>query len=230
MSIFALADLHLSGNPPLKPMDRFSPAWENHWDKIQEAWLAAVKPEDTVLIAGDTSWAMKWKDALIDLAAVAVLPGRKILVRGNHDYWWGTVGKMHQEMQGKLFFLHNNFFSAEGWGICGTRGWITPCDPAFRPEDEPIYLREVVRLRTSLAAARAAGHEHLMVMLHFPPICLEECSNGFTELLEDFAVEFCIFGHIHGDGAHMAPQGKLKGAVCHLVACDALNFQPKKIV
>ncbi len=230
MSIFALADLHLSGSPPLKPMDRFSPTWENHWDKIQEAWLAAVKPEDTVLIAGDTSWAMKWKDALIDLAAIAVLPGRKILVRGNHDYWWGTVGKMNQEMQGALFFLHNNFFPVEGWGICGTRGWITPCDPSFRPEDEPIYLREVIRLRTSLAAARAGGHERLMVMLHFPPIYLDECSNGFTELLEEYAVEFCIFGHVHGDGAHMAPKGQLKGAACHLVACDALNFQPKKIV
>ena len=98
MSIFALADLHLSGEPPQKPMDRFSPAWENHWDKIRAAWLAAINEHDTVLIAGDTSWAMKWHDAAVDLEAIAALPGQKILVRGNHDYWWSTVGKMNQAM------------------------------------------------------------------------------------------------------------------------------------
>lgn len=234
MSIFALADLHLSGDPPLKPMDRFSPAWENHWDKIRAAWLAAIKEHDTVLIAGDTSWAMKWHDAAVDLEAIAALPGQKILVRGNHDYWWSTVGKMNQAMAGKLNFLHNNFFVAEGWGICGSRGWVTPGDPMFRPEDEPIYQREVIRTRTSLEAARKAGCENLLLMLHFPPICLQDylqsCNNGFTELLEEFAVKLCIFGHIHGDGAHMAPQGQIKGAACHLVACDALNFQPVKLI
>ena len=230
MSIFALADLHLSGNPPLKPMDRFSPAWENHWEKVQAAWLATITPEDTVLIAGDTSWAMKWKDALIDLAAIDALPGHKVLIRGNHDYWWGTVSKMTQEMPDSFFFLHNNYYAAEGWGICGSRGWITPCDPSFRPEDESIYLREVARLRTSLEAARADGFKRLIAMLHFPPMCIEEGSNGFLELLEEFEVEFCIFGHIHGDGAHMAPTGQIKSAACHLVACDALNFQPKKII
>jgi predicted phosphohydrolase len=137
---------------------------------------------------------------------------------------------MTQEMQGTLFFLHNNFFASEGLAICGSRGWITPADPSFLPEDEPIYRREVSRLRISLEVARAAGYKRLLVMMHFPPACLEEPSNGFIDLLEEFAAEFCIFGHIHGDGAHMAPQGQLKGAACHLVACDALNFQPKKII
>lgn len=230
MSIYALADLHLSGNPPAKPMDRFSPAWENHWEKIRRSWLSLIQPEDTVLIAGDTSWAMKWQEALVDLTAIAELPGQKILVRGNHDYWWGTVGKMAQESPASLFFLHNNFFRVEGWGICGSRGWLTPCDPFFKPEDEPVYRREVSRLRTSLIAARAGGCERLIVMLHYPPIYLEECDNGFTDLLAEFAVEYCVFGHIHGDGAHMAPQGQIKSAACHLVACDAINFEPKKIV
>ncbi len=230
MSIFALADLHLSGNPPVKPMDRFSPAWANHWEKIQTSWRITVNPDDTVLIAGDTSWAMKWKDAVIDLAAIDSLPGRKILVRGNHDYWWGTVSKMKQNLPGNLFFLHNNFITAEGWGICGSRGWITPCDPSFQPTDEPIYLREISRLRTSLEAARTAGCERLIVMMHFPPGYMDECSNGFTALLEEYAVEICIFGHIHGEGSHMAPPGRIKSAASHLVACDALNFQPKKIV
>ena len=230
MSIFALADLHLSGNPPLKPMDRFSPAWENHWDKIRTAWLAAVKTDDTVLIAGDTSWAMKWQDACVDLAAISVLPGRKVLVRGNHDYWWGTVGKMNQQMQGAFFFLHNNFFPAEGWGICGSRGWITPDDPMFRSEDIPIYRHEIARVRTSLESARKFGCTRLMLALHFPPVYQLDNSNGFTDLLEEFSVELCVFGHIHGDGAHMAPQGQIKGAASHLVACDALNFSPEKII
>ena len=211
-------------------MDRFSPTWKNHWIKIQTSWLASITPEDTVLIAGDTSWSMKWTDALIDLSAIGALPGRKVLVRGNHDYWWGTVGKMTQEVSDDFFFLHNNFYAAEGWGICGSRCWITPADPSFRPEDEPIYLREASRLRTSLAAARSACCKHLMVMLHFPPACIDEASNEFTALLEEFKVEICVFGHIHGDAAHMAPQGYIKGAACHLVACDALNFQPKKII
>jgi hypothetical protein len=211
-------------------MDRFSPAWENHWEKIRRSWLSLIQPEDTVLIAGDTSWAMKWQEALVDLTAIAELPGQKILVRGNHDYWWGTVGKMAQESPASLFFLHNNFFRVEGWGICGSRGWLTPCDPFFKPEDEPVYRREVSRLRTSLVAAHAGGCERLIVMLHYPPIYLEECDNGFTDLLAEFAVEYCVFGHIHGDGAHMAPQGQIKSAACHLVACDAINFEPKKIV
>lgn len=230
MSIFALADLHLSGNPPLKPMDRFSPAWENHWNKIQAAWLSSVNEDDTVLIAGDTSWAMKWQDACTDLTAISKLPGRKVLVRGNHDYWWGTIGKMNQEMQGALFFLHNNFFFAEDWGICGSRGWITPDDPTFRPEDYPIYHHEIARVRTSLEAARNSGCIRLMLVLHFPPVYQLNDSNGFTDLLEEFSVEVCVFGHIHGDGAHMAPQGLIKGAASHLVACDALNFSPKRII
>lgn len=230
MSIYALADLHLSGDPPLKPMDRFDPAWENHWDKIRTAWLAVVRPQDTMLIAGDTSWATKWQEALADLSAVAALPGRKILVRGNHDYWWGTVSKMRQAMPDDFLFLHNNFHPAEGWAVCGSRGWVTPADPAFLPTDESVYRHEVSRLRLSLSAARAAGCARILVMLHFPPVYMDEADNGFTELLEEFAVETCVYGHIHGNGAHMAPQGMIKGTACHLVACDALNFEPKKII
>jgi hypothetical protein len=229
MAIFALADLHLSGNPPIKPMDRFSPAWENHWEKIQTAWRSTISADDTILIAGDISWAMKWQDAAVDLAAIDSLPGRKILVRGNHDYWWSTVGKMTQAMPGGLLFLQNNFFAAEGWGICGSRGWLTPADPCFRPEDEAIYQREVARTRLSLQAAQKSGCDQLLLVMHFPPVYLDEAANGFTDLLEEFAVKLCVFGHIHGDAAHMAPQGQIKGVACHLVACDALDFKPKKI-
>lgn len=230
MSIFAIADLHLSGSPPTKPMDRFSPAWANHWEKVQAIWQDSVRPTDTVLIAGDTSWALKWQDAVQDLTSVSELPGRKVIVRGNHDYWWGTVSKMNRELPGAFFFLHNNYFLAEEWAICGSRGWITADDPLFRPEDDPIYRREVDRVRISLAAAYKDGHRRMILMLHYPPVYHLENTNGFTDLIREYSIELCVFGHIHGDGAHMAPQGSLKGAACHLVACDALNFAIKKII
>ena len=230
MSIFAIADLHLSGDPPQKPMDRFSPDWINHWEKIKLAWQASVRPDDTVLIAGDTSWALKWPEAKKDLSAIACLPGRKVIVRGNHDYWWGTIGKMQKELPDAFFFLHNNFYFSEGWAICGSRGWITPDDPMFLPEDAPIYQREAIRVRTSLNAARAAGHTRILLMLHYPPVYQLDDSNSFTELITEFSVEYCVFGHIHGNGTHMAPEGDLKGATCHLVACDALNFTVKEII
>ena len=230
MSIFAIADLHLSGDPPFKPMDRFSPAWTHHWDKIRTHWQNSVNPEDTVLIAGDTSWASKWQDALHDLSSIAELPGRKVIVRGNHDYWWGTVGKMSREISNAFFFLQNNYYLAEGWAICGSRGWITADDPLFRPEDAPIYQHEVARIRTSLLAAQTANHRRVLLMMHYPPVYQLDNNNGFTDLIREFSIEICVFGHIHGDGAHMAPQGDLKGAACHLVACDALDFTIKKIV
>ena len=230
MSIFAIADLHLSGNPPNKPMDMFSPAWANHWQKIRSSWNSLVKSDDTVLIAGDTSWALKWPEALDDLCSIAELPGRKVLVRGNHDYWWSTVGKMNREFPGAFFFLHNNYYPAENWAICGSRGWITADDPLFRPEDESICLREVARVRASLSCARSEGRDRILLMLHFPPVYQLGNTNGFTSLIHEFGVKICVFGHIHGDGAHMAPEGDLKGAACHLVACDALDFTLKKIV
>ena len=229
MSIFAIADLHLSGDPPVKPMDRFHPAWSNHWKKTRILWQEAVQPADTVLIAGDTSWALKWQDALTDLSAIAELPGHKVIVRGNHDYWWGTLGKMNRELPDAFFFLHNNYCCAEDWAICGGRGWITADDPMFSPSDEPIYQHEVTRIRTSLAAARRDGHRHLLLLMHYPPVYQLANENGFTDLIREFSVEICVFGHIHGDGAHMAPQGNIQGAACHLVACDALDFTVKKI-
>ena len=232
MALFVLGDPHLSLGAS-KPMDIF-PGWNDYVDRLEKNWRKLITPQDTIVLAGDISWAMRLTDTRKDFAFLQQLPGQKIIMKGNHDYWWSTVSKMNQAMAGKLNFLHNNFFVAEGWGICGSRGWVTPGDPMFRPEDEPIYQREVIRTRTSLEAARKAGCENLLLMLHFPPICLQDylqsCNNGFTELLEEFAVQLCIFGHIHGDGAHMAPQGQIKGAACHLVACDALNFQPVKLI
>lgn len=230
MAIFAIGDLHLSGKPPSKPMDCFSPNWKDHWEKIQTAWIESITDQDTVLIAGDISWAMKWPQALEDLAAIDQLPGRKILVRGNHDYWWTTVGKMNQARPDRLSFLHNNFYTVGTWAICGSRGWVTPGDPCFQTEDEPVYQREVFRTQLSLTAAKNAGFSNLLLLLHYPPAYIHENHNGFTRLLEEFSVQICVYGHIHGEAAHMPPQQNIGGAACHLVACDALDFKPKLIV
>jgi predicted phosphohydrolase len=229
MKIFAIADTHLSGKPPAKPMDIFGDHWRDHWTKIKADWLARVAPEDTVLIAGDISWAMKLSNALEDLEEIAALPGKKILIRGNHDYWWQTVSKMTAAVGGRLTFLHNSFDVVGGWAVCGSRGWLTPTDPAFTPDDLPIYQRELGRTRASLEAARAAGHERLILMLHYPPRT-GDAASGFTDLLAEFSVAVCVFGHLHNEAAYNLPAGEINGTCCYLVSCDALDFKLKEIV
>jgi predicted phosphohydrolase len=229
MKIFAIADTHLSGSPPAKPMSIFGDHWLGHWDKIKADWLARVAPEDVVLVAGDISWAMKLPAALEDLDGIAALPGSKILVRGNHDYWWQTVAKMTAATAGRLTFLHNTFAPAGEWAVCGSRGWMCPGDPAFGAADEPIYLRELGRVRASLAAARDAGFGRIILMLHYPPRA-DTGASGFTDLMAEFGVEICVFGHLHNEGINYAATGEYNGTVHHLVSCDALDFKLLQIV
>lgn len=228
MKIFAIADLHLSGNPPMKPMEIFGDNWINHWEKIKKEWSHIVSPEDVVLLAGDTSWALKLDDALVDLNEIIVLPGKKIIVKGNHDYWWQSQKKMTTAVAGELSFLQNNFYIADHFAICGSRGWICPDDPCFTTEDQAIYSREVLRVKNSLTAAKQAGFQDIILMLHYPPIHTKE--NGFTALLEEFNVNFCIYGHLHGEAAQYGPSGYLNDTTCYLVACDALDFKLKRIM
>ncbi len=126
MNIFAIADLHLSGTPPKKPMDVFGNHWQGHWQKIKADWLMKVTDSDVVLRAGDTSWGMRWDEAWVDLTELMALPGHKVLIRGNHDYWWQTVSKMKAAVEGKLTFLQNTYVAAGQWAICGSRGWFRP--------------------------------------------------------------------------------------------------------
>jgi predicted phosphohydrolase len=229
LTIYATADLHLSGNPPTKPMDIFSPSWQDHWSKISSDWKSRVNADDWVILAGDISWGMKWSETEPDLQAIAALPGRKVIIRGNHDYWWSTVSKMSRLADPSLLFLQNSFIAAGEIAICGSRGWITPSDPGFSVEDEPIYLREAQRLRLSLSAARSAGYRRLLLAMHFPPARHLTEDNLFTELLGEYAVETCVFGHLHAESADTAPVGNINGAACHLVACDALDFGLMKV-
>ncbi|MBP2650743.1 MAG: Calcineurin-like phosphoeSPTERase [Firmicutes bacterium] len=228
MKIFAIADTHLSGNPPYKPMSIFGDHWENHWEKIKTDWQTNVSEEDTVLLAGDISWAMKLEDALVDLNEIVALPGKKIIIKGNHDYWWQTIGKMTTAVNGQLTFLQNSFMGIDTYAVCGSRGWICPEDPYFGESDQSIYAREVSRVKTSLKAARDAGYCRLILMLHYPPQ-YADLPSGFTQLMEEYHVELCVFGHLHDEAIKIAPtQGN--GTVYHLVSADSLNFKLKQLI
>ena len=229
MRIFAIADTHLSGQPPAKPMEVFGSHWQNHWEKIKTDWLSRVTPTDTVLLAGDISWAMRLDAALPDLEAIAGLPGRKILIRGNHDYWWSTLSKLNSAMGEKLTFLHNTFQAAGEMAVCGSRGWLCPGDHTGA-DDTAIYERELQRTQASLEAAERAGYKRKILMLHYPPVNERHDPSGFTNLFEPYGVEICVYGHLHSDSAAKAPTGHINGASCHLVACDALGFKLKQIV
>lgn len=228
MSIYAIADIHLSGNPPTKPMEIFGQKWENHWGKIKTSWAELIQPDDYVLLAGDMSWALKLDEALIDLQALMALPGKKIMIKGNHDYWWQSLKKMNIAVNNEIFFIQNNYAVADNFAICGSRGWVCPDDPFFTAEDEPLYRREVSRVRTSLTAAKQAGFTDIILMLHYPPQYSKP--NDFTALIEEFNVKICVYGHLHGETAQDGPQGYIKSTACYLVACDALNFKFKKII
>ncbi|QDR80172.1 metallophosphoesterase [Sporomusa termitida] len=230
MKIFAIADTHLSGLPPAKPMSIFGRHWEGHWDKIRASWQEQVAPEDVVLIAGDISWAMKLPEALTDLNAIAGLPGRKIVVRGNHDYWWQSVSKMTKAVEGKIEFLNNSFAGAGEWAICGSRGWTCPEDPLFKTADQPIFNRELLRVEASLAAARTAGFSRILLMLHFPPFYDHNTETGFAGLIAKYKAAICIYGHLHGESIKNAATGMINGAAHYLVSCDALNFKVRQLI
>lgn len=227
MSIYAIGDLHLSGIPPAKPMDIFGAHWAGHREKIILAWRKVVQPEDLVIVCGDISWGMSLPEALPDLEALAALPGKKVLLRGNHDYWWCSLKKMQEALGANFFFLQNNFFPWGDMAICGSRGWMLPDWLGFTPEDEPILRREVLRLTASLEAAKKAGFEKIIAALHYPPFLMEEEPSCIRDLLEAYGVQKCVFGHIHGsEGARMVFQGRYHGVVYGLVSCDSRDFCP----
>ena len=231
MKIFAIADTHLSGQPPAKPMSVFGSHWDGHWEKIKVNWQQQVADEDVVLIAGDISWAMKLSDALVDLNAIAALPGRKIVVRGNHDYWWQTVSKMNKATEGKFEFLNNNFAAAGEWAICGSRGWTCPEDPLFKSKDQSIFDRELLRVEASLSAARAAGFSRIILMLHFPPFYNHQTETGFAGLINHYQVAICLYGHLHSEASiKTAATGIINGTDYQLISCDALEFTLKQLV
>jgi uncharacterized protein len=232
MSLFAIADPHL-GLGVNKSMNIFGSRWQDHETRLAENWRKTVGPDDTTVIPGDISWAMQLDGALPDLRYLDSLPGRKVLMRGNHDYWWASLKKMEQvcraENLSTLSFLHNNGLLIPGeCVICGTRGWILPDDLAFTAADRKIYIREAGRLRLSLemAAPLRQPGQRLIACMHFPPFGGDGRPTLFTDLLASFGVDLCVYGHIHSlsIGADIcSPPGKVR---YNLVSADYLGFNP----
>lgn len=231
MAIFAISDLHLSLNGE-KPMDVFGNHWENYTQRMEEQWNRVVKKEDLVLIPGDISWAMYLEDTVADFTYLNRLNGQKLLLRGNHDYWWTTLSKMEKFVEehgfDTLHFLKNSAFLWDGVAICGTRGWTIP-HPDSMGEDRKIYERERQRLLLSLEAVSQEKAEKILCMMHYPPAEPEGSTQGFLDILKEYGVSKCVFGHLHAAAHRFAPCGIWQGVELSLVACDYLNFTPMLI-
>jgi len=235
MALFALADPHLSFGVN-KPMNIFGGHWDDHAARLEANWLQLVDADDTVVIPGDISWAMNLPEALPDLQFLDRLPGRKILSRGNHDYWWTSLNKIENFCRDNgltsLSFLRNNgLLVPPGHIVCGTRGWILPDDPDYKRDDEKIYLREAGRLKLSLDAAaplRLPGRE-LIACLHYPPFGKDCKPTLLTDLLEFYAVDQCVFGHIHTNNGFASMAGPPGQVRYRLAAADYLGFKPLRL-
>ena len=226
MQIYAIADLHLSLTSE-KPMDVFGEAWRDHAEKLERNWRERVQADDLVLIPGDISWAMQLSAALPDLSFIGSLPGKKILLKGNHDYWWSAIGRVRSVLPAGMRAMQNDSIVEGGIGICGTRGWLCPGSNNFSAEDQKIYSRELDRLTLSLNSLPQV--ETKIAMLHFPPFADKEKGSGFTERLEAAGVSIAIYGHLHGEANRYAFEGERNGITYHCVAADKLDFAPKLI-
>ena len=229
MSIYALGDMHLSflqEGKIGKPMDGFGSHWRNHYAQIEQNWRACVQKEDIVLLPGDFSWAMHLEETKYDFAFLHALPGKKILVRGNHDYWWQSLKKMRSFLPPNTEILQNNCICTKQWAICGTRGWLNPENKSFLSEDLHIYKRELQRLELSLQEGQKSGRP-ILCMLHYPPFGDRGEESGFVQLLLQYGVKKCIYGHFHGPGELASPQNKMLDYL--LVSCDQNRFCPQWI-
>ena len=220
--VYSISDLHLSMGSD-KPMDVFGANWTDHHLKIAADWKEKVGPEDLVLVPGDLSWGLKLEEAIPDLKFLEELPGTKLLVKGNHDLWWGSLTKIRGLGLSGIHFLQNDSFSHEGVSYCGTRGWILPEDGPLTEEDEKIYKRELQRLELSLKTAK---DDRKVVLIHYPPLGRDGQPSAFVSLMKSYGVEACVYGHLHNrfDNRQIV-EGLVDGIIFRLVSCDYLDFK-----
>lgn len=224
MSIFAISDLHLSFANN-KPMDIFGDNWTGHENKIKEDWMSKVKEDDLVLLPGDFSWAMHLEDTVQDFEYLEKLPGKKLLLKGNHDYWWTTLSKMRNYLKENNFntidFIYNNSYCFEDCIIAGSRGWSS-----LDCENEKMLNRELIRLELSLEdGIKKYGKEFpIIVCMHYPP------ASEFIELIKKYNVKMLIYGHLHGASQQYVKEGNIEGIDFKMVSCDYTDFKLVKLI
>ena len=230
MRIFAIGDMHLAGGTG-KTMDRFGDHWRDHDRKIFESWEQLAQDDDLLLIAGDTSWAMRLNEAIPDLERIGRMRGRKLMLKGNHDYWWDSLAKMRRAVDPSIEFLQGSSAIINRVAIAGTRGWLCPNDPFFGGQDHKIYEREVGRLRAALYSlnGKESEYDRLLVALHYPPTNDRHEPSGFTELIDEFRADACVYGHLHGEAIQTALVGSRGRTTYYLVSADAVAFTPLEI-
>ncbi len=214
-----------------KTMDRFGDNWRNHDRKIFDAWERIGRDDDLLLIVGDTSWAMRFEDATADLTRIGRMKGQKVMLKGNHDYWWQSLTKMSKALDSSIRFLQGTSIIEGRVAIAGTRGWICPNDSYFKEQDAKIYEREVGRLRAALESlkGRESEYDRLIVALHYPPTNDRREASGFTELIDQYKSDVCVYGHVHGEFIKDAFTGARGETFYYLVSADAVEFAPAEI-
>ncbi|MBE6827602.1 MAG: serine/threonine protein phosphatase [Ruminococcaceae bacterium] len=227
MSLFAIGDTHLSFGTD-KPMNVFR-GWDNYVERLETNWKTLVGADDTVVIMGDVSWAMNFDELKKDLEFINSLPGQKIILKGNHDYWWNTLSKMNAFLKENSFdtvkFLYNNAYPVGNISVCGTRGWFFDCEEEHA---EKIVLREAGRLRTSIQKGRETGLEPV-VFLHYPPLSKTEICQPIFNVLKEECIRYCYYAHLHSASAYNSFNGEYEGIRFELLSADYLKFCPRKL-
>lgn len=230
MKVYAISDLHLDSTGE-KSMDIFGANWVDHQEILFKNIEKTVASEDLILMPGDISWGLKTEEAYVDLLKLDKLPGKKVLGKGNHDYWWGTKSKLNGLNLKTIEFIQTNSIVYHNIGIAGTRGWMSKDGESFGESDEKIYERELNRLELSLQELEKFEIEKKIAMVHYPPFNFKDSSpNEFVDIMVKYGVDICIYGHLHSEGHKFRVEGEVSGIEFHLVSCDYLNLEPKIIL
>jgi len=235
MNIYAISDLHLSfrtnPDPPhwkaeqYKPMSEIDGGWFDHARRIYENWLNTVDYGDLVLMPGDLSWAMKLEEAVPDIYFLGLLPGKIVMVQGNHDYWWQSISRAREKMPPNVFLIQNDCVFFDRLAVCGTRGWTCPNDNYFTEQDRKLYKRELIRLENSLRCASGRA-DRIIAMTHYMPVNEKKEYSGFIELFEKYGVDTVVYGHLHSRSCCCRLPEKAWGINFRLVSADYLNYTP----
>ena len=231
MKIYAISDLHISINTN-KPMDVFGGNWVGYLEKIHADWEEKVSDDDLVLIGGDISWAMNIEDAKKDILSLSDLKGKKVLIKGNHDYWWSGIGKVRDMLPKNFYALQNDSIKFDNVVICGSRCWSVPGSPDFNEQDMKLYLRETERLKLSLNSAKKmmAEGDKLIALVHYPPFNVRREDSAYTEIFELNGVDSVVYGHLHGKNVRADLHLQKNGVKYYLTSCDQVNNELVEIL